>query len=315
MSEKALHRCPITYAPLPAGERYSAEGLKELSPQLKHLEDLPLSAQEQRIEARKRADKMSIQGVQSKLSAKLEVKEGRFEIVDVGGKYILKPPHELYEQLPENEDLSMHLATTVGIEVPLHGLLYSRDASLTYFIKRFDRAGHKDKLPLEDFSQLSGHTRETKYRSSMEQLVKVINQFCTFPLLEKKKLLMRVLFNFLIGNEDMHLKNYSLITREDKVQLSPAYDFLNSTIVLGNPAEQIALPLRGKKNKLKKTDWIDYYALQILALNRVTVDEVLEQISKVSPQWEEWIARSFLSEDMKEKYLEILGEGKRILEL
>jgi len=315
MNWQGLHRCPITYQHLSQGEKYSAEGLKELSPRLSRLEDLPLSAQEQRMEARKRAHKMSIQGVQAKLSAKLNIKEGRFEIVDVGGKYILKPPHELYEQLPENEDLSMRLAATLGIEVPLHGMLYSRDESLTYFIKRFDREGHRDKLPLEDFAQLSGQTRETKYRSSMEQLIKVVEQYCTFPLLEKKKLLLRVLFNFLIGNEDMHLKNYSLITRDDKVGLSPAYDFLNSTIVLDNSAEQTALPLRGKKNKLKRADLIDYYAMEKLALNRVTVEEVLNQISKTAPLWNERISDSFLSDEMKTKYLKVLEERKKNLEL
>jgi serine/threonine-protein kinase HipA len=207
----------------------------------------------------------------------------------------------------------MRLAANLGVEVPLHGMLYSRDGSLTYFIKRFDRAGHKDKLPLEDFAQLSGETRDTKYGSSMEHLVRVIDQYCTFPLLEKKKLFLRVMFNFLIGNEDMHLKNYSLITRDDKVELSPAYDFLNTTIVLENAAEQTALPLRGKKNNLKRTDWIDYYALEKLALNLVTVEEVLSQLSRANPKWEEWISVSFLSETLKEKYLKVLAERKSIL--
>ncbi|HEX5033288.1 MAG TPA: HipA domain-containing protein, partial [bacterium] len=262
------NRCPITYQIIPQGERYSLEGLKKLSRGLRHLENLPLSAQEQRIEARKRATKMSIQGVQPKLSAKLSAAKARFEIVDTGGTFILKPPHELYPNLPENEDLSMHLAVAAGIEVPLHGLLYSKDGSRTYFIKRFDRFAHKGKIPVEDFAQLSGKTRETKYNSSMEQLAKVIDQFCTFPLLEKRKLLLRALFNFLIGNEDMHLKNYSLITRDGKIELAPAYDFLNSSIMLENSAEQSALPLRGKKRKLSRKDWIDYYALEPLALRR-----------------------------------------------
>ncbi len=315
MTEAPLSRCPITYEPIPSGEKYSTAGLKKLSPQLRHLEALPLSAQEQRIEARKRAHKMSIQGVQPKLSAILEVKKGRFDIVDVGGKYILKPPPELYEQLPQNEDLSMRLAATLDIEVPLHGMLYSSDGSLTYFIKRFDRVSHKDKLPLEDFAQLSGKTRETKYNSSMEQLVKTMGQFCTFPMLEKRKLLVRILFNFLIGNEDMHLKNYSLISRGGKVELSPAYDFLNSTIALDNPAEQTALPLRGKKNNLKREDWIDYFALEQLVLNRGTVEEVLDQISRASPKWEAEIGISFLSEKMKEAYRKILRERKKILQV
>jgi serine/threonine-protein kinase HipA len=315
MNSSSNPRCPLTYDPVSAGERYSQAGLKKLSPQLRYLHDLPLSAQEQRIEARKRADKMSIQGVQLKLSARLQVKGERFQIVDFGGKFILKPPHELYEQLPENEDLSMRLAGMLGIEVPLHGMLYSADGSLTYFIKRFDRVAHKGKVPLEDFAQLLGKTRETKYRSSTEQLVKVINQFCTFPMLEKKKLFIRLLFNFLIGNEDMHLKNYSLITREGKIELSPAYDLLNTTIVLENPAEETALPLRGKKNGLKKPDWIDYYALQQLALSPSILNEIFLQISHVIPKWEVEINRSFLSIKFKKKYWEILSERRKVLEV
>ncbi len=314
MKHSSLGRCPITYQPIPRTKKYSHLGLKKLSPQLKRLADLPLSAKEQRIEARKRAHKMSIQGMQLKLSAKLEIKAGKFSITDVGGKYILKPPHELYEQLPENEDLSMRLAESVGIEVPLHGMLYSRDGSLTYFIKRFDRIAHRDKVPLEDFAQLLGKTRDTKYNSSLEQVAKGIEQFCTFPIIEKKKLLIRLLFNFLIGNEDMHLKNYSLITREEKVELAPAYDFLNSTIVLENPAEQSALPLGGKKNNLKKKDWIDYFALKILVLNRLTVDEILEKISSPLPKWKEEIVKSFLSQKMKDRYFELFQERRKILE-
>jgi serine/threonine-protein kinase HipA len=314
MNPIATQRCPLSYQVIQGSEKYSAAGLKMLSPKLHYLENLPLSAQEQRIEARKRATKMSIQGVQPKLSAKLSVAHNRFDVVDSGGTFILKPPNELYENLPENEDLTMRLAATCGIEIPLHGMIYSNDGSLTYFIKRFDRFSHKGKLPLEDFSQLSGKTRETKYNSSMEQLVKVIDQFCTFPLLEKKKLLLRALFNFLVGNEDMHLKNYSLITRNDKIELSPAYDFLNTTIVTENSTEQTALPLRGKKNKLTRKDWIDYYALQQLALLPGTVEEVLRQLFDAALHWGPNISNSFLSDKMKQKYSEVLTERKRILE-
>ncbi len=304
--------CPITYEPLQEGEKYSKKGLKLLSPKLLLLKDLPFSAKEQRMEAQQRADKMSIQGVQPKLSAILDLNKQSFEICDVGGKFILKPPNEYYEELPENEDLSMRLAASM-IEVPLHGLIYSIDGSLTYFIKRFDRLLKDQKLAVEDFSQLSGATRDTKYQSSMEKIIPIIEKNCTFPAIEKLKLFTRTVFNYLIGNEDMHLKNFSLITRESKVELAPAYDFINTTIVLQNIKEEIALPLKGKKNNLSKNDIVKYYGMEKLNLNNRIINETLERFSEEILKWKKLIASSFLSEKNKKKYLEVLEKRIKIL--
>ena len=309
------HRCPITYETLTPNQFYSVAGLKKLSPQLKQLNVFPLSAESQRIEARKRAQKMSIQGVQLKLSAKLNITHGKFEIVDARGKFILKPPHELYPELPANEAITMQLAKLIGIETPLSGLIYCQDNSFTYFIKRFDRAGHSQKIALEDFAQLSGETRETKYNFTMEKLIPLLDQFCTFPLLEKSKLFTRILFNFLIGNEDMHLKNFSLIIRDKKVELAPAYDFLNTTIALENAKEEMALSLNGKKNRLKKSDFIDYYAHKKLKLNKTTIENILQNISKKIPDWQEWIKISFLTPKKQKEYLQLLSERTQRLGL
>jgi len=245
-----MNTCPITYEP--CSGRYSDKGLKLLSRQLTGLHDLPFSARELRQEAAARAGKMSIQGVQPKLSARLLIREQRFEIVDLGGTYILKPPIDNYPEVPENEDLTMRLAALAGIEVPPHGLLYGHDGAMTYFIKRFDRSGRKDKLHVEDFAQLSGRTRDTKYRSSMEQVAGLIETYCTFPAVEKVKLFRLTLFCFLTGNEDMHLKNFSVIRKNDVISLTPAYDLLNTTIAISRPVEEFALPIRGKKNRLTR---------------------------------------------------------------
>jgi len=199
-----MNRCPITYAPC-GEDQYSEKGLKLLAYGLSILKPLEYTAHEQRTEAFNRASKMSIQGVQPKLSTILNIKEGRFEIVDKGGRYILKPQHHIFPQMPENEDLTMRLAAVIDLEVPLHGLVWSKDSTLTYFIKRFDRRGQNDKVPVEDFAQLAGLSRETKYNYSMEKLVGLIDQYCTFPAIEKAKLFKRVLFCFLTGNEDIIL--------------------------------------------------------------------------------------------------------------
>jgi len=221
-----MNRCPITYS-LCGENRYSEKGLKLLASGLSTINPFEYTAEEQRIEAYNRASKMSIQGVQPKLSTILNIRDGRFEIVDRGGRYILKPQHQIFFQMPENEDLTMRLAELIDLEVPIHGMIWSKDNSLTYFIKRFDRKGQKDKIPVEDFAQLAGLSRDTKYNLSMEKLIEIVNKYCTFPAIEKVKLFKLVIFCFLTGNEDMHLKNFSIINKDGKIELSPCYDLVN----------------------------------------------------------------------------------------
>lgn len=302
-----MRRCPITYESIDDQEYYSQRGLRLLSPQLKHLEPLTLTAIEQREQAITHIGKMSIQGVQAKLSAILKIKEARFELVDQLGQYILKPQSEHYPELPENEAITMSMAAIIGIEVPVHGLIYSKDNSITYFIRRFDRKGHHGKLAVEDGAQLLNLTRDTKYNSSMEQVAKVLVDFCSFPRIEAIKLFKLTLFNFLTGNEDMHLKNFSFITRNKKIALSPAYDLLNTTIAQKNTREETALPLNGKKSNLKKADYLNYFAKR-LQLNPNMVENIMQEIQQALPQWRILIANSFLSTGMQEKYLALLEE-------
>jgi serine/threonine-protein kinase HipA len=307
-----VKRCPITYEVLPSGfeSRYSQKGLRQLAPALTHLDDLPYSADEQRHEAMRRATKMSIQGVQPKLSARLAVKKGTFEIVDQGGRYILKPQSDHYPSLPENEDVTMRLAATVGIEVPLHGLLYSRDGTLTYFIRRFDRRGTGRKIAVEDFAQLAGRTRDTKYDFSMERLVGVIDRFATFPAVARLELFRRTLFSFVTGNEDMHLKNFSLIVDEDRtVKLSPAYDLLNTTIALPRATEELALPVNGKKRRLGHDDLVDYFGRNRLGLTERSIEGVLAALAGASQHWPATVHEtSFLPENLKTRYVEVLED-------
>ncbi len=308
-----MKRCPITYEQIMDDASYSKNGLKLLSPQLQKLDPLTLSAEEQRQEAVSRAGKMSIQGIQTKLSAQLKVKDGYFKIVDQQGQYILKTQSAHYPELPENEAVTMSLAAMIGMDVPVHGLLYAKDNSMTYFIKRFDRIGHHKKLALEDFSQLSGKRRDTKYKSSMEQVVDIIHQYCTFPKIELIKLFKLTLFNYLIGNEDMHLKNFSIITQNNKNLLSPAYDLLNTTIAMLDPKEELALPLNGKKNNLTKKDFLTYFASERLKINQVIIDDVINDILLKIPSWYVLIDNSFLSKNMKENYKNLVYERKKKL--
>jgi serine/threonine-protein kinase HipA len=281
---------------------------------LSGLAPLPYTAEEQIREAAARAHKMSLQGVQPKLSARLNVAEQRFEIVDTRGHFILKPQNPQNFQLPENEDLSMRLAEMAGLEVPLHGLVFSKDGSMTYFIKRFDRVGRSRKLAVEDFSQLMGLSRETKYDASMEKVASVIESFCTFPAIEKIKLFRMTLVSFLIGNEDMHLKNFSLVTRQGKIELSPVYDMISTSIVLNPPLEEFALPLMGKKRKLDRSILVDYFARERLGINERMISRVLSEIGNAVAESRSLIDRSFLRPDLKQRYRSLIEERQaRIL--
>ena len=309
-----MKRCPITYEPV-TDQDYSVNGLKLLNRKLTSLKPLAYTAEQQREEALQRVGKMSLQGVQLKLSAVLSLNSSQFQIVDHNGRFILKPPSIDFPELPANEDLTMRLASIVRIEVPLHGMIYALDRSLTYFVRRFDRPG-RSRIPVEDFAQLSGADRSTKYDSSMEQVAEVINRYCTFPAIERIKLLKRTVFSFLTGNEDMHLKNFSLITYESgRVDLSPAYDFLNSTIAIKDAKEEMALPIKGKKSKLTRADLLDYYGRTRLGLSISIIDEMVSEFQAVLPSWRDLIRQSFLSADQQNAFERLLAERAARLEL
>ena len=309
-----MNRCPISYSP--KGENpYSLNGLKALAYGLTKLNLCEYTAEEQRIEAFNRASKMSIQGVQPKLSAILNIKDEKFEIVDRGGRFIFKPQHPYFPQMPENEDLTMRMAETIGLDVPLHGMIWSKDGTLTYFIKRFDRKGQNDKVPVEDFAQLAGLSRDTKYNYSMEKVVKLVDSYCTFPAIEKVKLFKLVLFCFITGNDDMHLKNFSIINLDGKIQLAPCYDLLNTIIECKTPEDEIALPLNGKKKNLTRNMLINYFGQEKCDLTDKVIDKVLDSITNAIPKWREEISISFLSDVMKEKYLALINAQLERLQL
>ncbi|MGM0587270.1 MAG: HipA domain-containing protein [Bacteroidota bacterium] len=300
-----MSRCSLTYEEIEEG-RYSKKGLRWLNPALKNLKPFPYSRSEQIKEAQKRMTKMSIAGVQPKLSAQLSVKDEVFKVVDRQGSYILKPPLSDYDQVPENEDLTMRLAAACGIDVPLHGLIYAKDDSLLYVIRRFDRVGQAGKIHVEDFAQVAGMSRETKYNYSMEKVATLIDKYCTFPMVEKMKLFRRTLFCWLCGNEDMHLKNFSLIHREGKIELSPAYDLLNTTIILPDVREEMALPLRGKKSNFNRDIFFSYYGKERLDLNNKVLSNIENETLEAIPEWERLVEVSFLSEENQEAYLAVL---------
>ena len=305
--------CLFTYQPLKSDEAlYSLTGLKQLSPKLTELRIFPYSSEQLRKESQRLAGKISIQGVQPKLSVQLSIKAEVFKVVERSGAYIVKPQASNFPNLPENEDLTMHLAKVAKIAVPWHGLIKCDDDSLAYVIRRFDRKGHY-KVPQEDFAQLLGAVRTTKYEATMEQVAGVIDEFCTFRTLEWLKLFRRIVFSFLVGNEDMHLKNFSLLTDEKgRKCLTPAYDFLNSTIAMPGAEEELALSLREKKRGFKRQDFV-WYAETSLFLHPKKSEKIIDELLAQVPLWKKIIKVSFLTGDMKKAYQSVLQERVRRL--
>lgn len=275
-------------------------GLRE-APLLDYRHDELDSLAEQVIRAQ-----TSLTGVQPKLSLNLSRHEGcsRLTIVGLWGDYILKPQTEDYPQLPENEDLTMHLAEAAKIFVVPHSLIRLADGQLGYITRRIDRTRNGEKIDMEDMCQLTLHPTEYKYKGSHEQIAKVIRQYCDMPKLDLTNYMQLLLFCFVTGNNDMHLKNFSLYRPGKNYQLTPAYDLLNVAIVNPNDQEELALPLSGRKSRLKLDDFLR--AGTTMGLENNVVVRLVENMHKALPKWRSLISNSFLSDEMKERYEQLI---------
>lgn len=249
--------------------------------------------------------RIAITGVQPKLSVDLskEVGKERLTLVGLWGQYILKPQHDEFLYMPETEDLTMHLADLFKIKTSQHALIPTTEGKLAYIAKRFDREKGK-KIHVEDLCQISGFLTEQKYKSSYEKVGKLISQYCTNKGLDTLNFFELVVFCFLTGNNDMHLKNFTLIHQSDRtISLSPAYDLLNVNLVFPNDSEELALTLNGKKRRIKKSDF-DRFASG-LNLPEKAVSNSYKKFVNATEKVEKVIQSSFLPEDWKVRYQEI----------
>ena len=248
----------------------------------------------------------SLTGVQPKLSLNLSKHEGcsRLTIVGLWGDYIFKPQTEDYPQLPENEDLTMHLAEVAKISVVPHSLIRLADGRLGYITKRIDRTKAGEKIDMEDMCQLTLHPTEYKYKGSYEQIAKAIVQYSGTPKLDIANYMQLLLFCFVTGNNDMHLKNFSLYRPANDYQLTPAYDLLNVAIVNPKGNEELALSLSGRKSRLDLDDFLN--AAKTMGLEDVVVLRLVASLQKALPQWQTLIRNSFLEKEMKDRYEELV---------
>lgn len=254
-------------------------------------------------------DKTSLTGVQPKLSLNLNIHSGsgRLTIVGVWGNYICKPQTAQYELLPEIEDLTMHLAEIANIRVVPHTLMRMADGTLCYITKRIDRTERGEKIHMEDMCQLSGRLTEHKYRSSYERVGKIIANYSHVPKMDLIDFFEVVLFSFLTGNNDMHLKNFSLLEPGDgKNRLCAAYDLVNAAIVNPRDNEQLALTLNGRKRNLSEADFLS--AGETMGIDRKVTMRLILKFAALLSKFHQMVDQSFLSDGLKEKYHKLLSE-------
>jgi len=251
----------------------------------------------------------AVTGVQPKLSlhlasAKQPKMAKKFTIVGMRGGYILKPASPHYPELPEVEDLTMHLAKIAKIKVVPHSLIRLTSGNLAYITKRIDRK-EKEKLHMEDMCQLTERLTEDKYRGSHEQVAKAILKYAANPGLDLVNFFELVLFSFLTGNADMHLKNFSLIHQPDIGPIfSPAYDLVATALVNPNDDDDLALTLNGRKKKINRNDFIS--AFTTLGLDEKQQENIFKKMAKAKNSWFEFIDISFLSTESKAAYKNLI---------
>lgn len=253
-------------------------------------------------------DQTSLTGVQPKLSLHLNEHEGskRLTIVGLWGDYICKPQTSQYEMMPEVEDLTMHLAGVARIDVVPHTLIRMADNTLCYLTRRIDRTLTGQKIAMEDMCQLTERQTEYKYKSSYERIGKAILKYSSLPKMDVTNYFELVFFSWLTGNNDMHLKNFSLFETTSGIRLTPAYDLLNAVIINPKDDEELALTLNGRKKKLQKEDFIKLAAT--LGIEVVIVERLIKKYSKLLPKFEAVIQHSFLNIELKEQYAGLIRE-------
>jgi serine/threonine-protein kinase HipA len=251
---------------------------------------------------------VSVPGVQAKLSMSV-VKETkgksdtRLTVVGaLGGRYIFKPPSERFPEMPENEHVTMRIADAFGIRVVPSSLIRLASGELSYITKRVDRTKAGEKVHMIDMFQIT--EAFDKYKSSMERVGKALDSYSDNTLLDKIFYFELSLYSFLSGNNDMHLKNFSMIESSSGWILAPAYDLLNVAVIFREDSEELALTLAGKKKKLKREQFEQFG--KGLDLTDKQINGAFNRIVKNKSKALEWIDRSFLSGDMRTAYKKVL---------
>tara|TARA_B100000809_G_scaffold213192_1_gene217425 strand:- start:856 stop:1782 length:927 start_codon:yes stop_codon:yes gene_type:complete len=246
---------------------------------------------------------ISVPGVQPKLSMDFNHNTSRLTVVGaLGGDYIFKPPNKDYAEMPENEHVTMRIAESFGIQVVPSSLIRLKSGELSYITKRIDRTKDGDKIHMLDLFQIT--EAFDKYRSSVERIGKALHSYAANTQLDKLFFFELVVFCYLTGNNDMHLKNFSMIESQGDWKLAPAYDLLNVSIVNPEDKEEMALTLQGKKSGFRKKHFMELG--RSLMLTEKQVSGVFKRFDKKQKLATDWVENSFLSDELKEAYNTVL---------
>lgn len=261
----------------------------------------------------------TVPGVQKKLSLHLvsDSRKPRLTLVNYPTGYILKPQVAEFEALPESEQLIMTMADMAGISTVPHALIKG-NAGLAYITKRVDRNLTDEKiemLAMEDFCQLDLRLTEDKYRGSYERCAKIIKQYSSRVGIDMAEFYIRLVFCFIVGNSDMHLKNFSLIETAEgsgEYVLSPAYDLLPVNANMPADKEQFALAMNGKKMNIRKGDFLKF--ADTCDISRQTAEKLIENLVKLTPKWLSMCEKSLLPDELKERLKKIITKRTEILQ-
>ncbi|MBK7627165.1 MAG: HipA domain-containing protein [Bacteroidales bacterium] len=312
-----MSRCLYCYQKMDAsiGDDYHPECIRAFYG-TKYAPALPYRLDEMEKLAKEAVElSVTVPGVQPKISVgwiKTVLKDGhngRLTIMDaLEGMYILKPQNPKYKQMPENEHLSMKLAELFKINTVPSNMIRLASGELCYITKRIDRKKDNTRIHMIDFLQIL--ELEDKYLGTMEIVGKTIGELSANTLMDKLRFFELSLFNFIIGNNDMHLKNFSMWLSEIGWVLSPAYDLLNVKIILPKDQDDTALLLGGKKNNFNK-GYFDEFG-KVLKLNDKQINSVYRNLNSWLTGAMQLIDISFLNENYKTQYKELITQRVRI---
>lgn len=305
---KAMSKCLYCYKDVDSGNDFHAacslsffgtETPPKIEYSLDDMNELALKVVERSV---------SVPGVQPKLSMSLlndDKTDSRLTVVGaLGGNYIFKPPSKDFAEMPANEHLTMKMADLFSIDVVPHSLIKLASGELSYITKRIDRAKDGTKIHMIDMFQVL--EAFDKYRGSMKRIGKAIETYAENTLLDKLRFFELTIFSYLTGNNDMHLKNFSMIKTSYGWALSPAYDLLNVNIVNPEDTEELALTIGGKKKKITLQNFLDFGTG--LGLSKKQINSVYKRFIDLKKDALIFIDSSFLSEEMQSNYKNILNQ-------
>lgn len=261
----------------------------------------------------------TVPGVQKKLSLHLfsQDKHPRLTLVNYPTGYILKPQVTDFTALPEAEQLVMCMAEASGISTVPHALI-SQSKNLAYITKRIDRIFQKDTvkmLAMEDFCQLDLRLTQDKYKGSYERCAKIIERYSSRKGLDMTELFMRLVFSYLVGNSDMHFKNFSLIETDEgssEYILSPAYDLLPVNVIMPEDKEAFALAMNGKKQNLLRKDFLVF--AEGCGISKNSAERMIAKLVSMKPHYIAMCEESLLPDYLKMRLIALIEERVQVLE-